>query len=61
MSVAVTEIMQIWASSRLVNGPISVPYWHGCESKLNVAITYIFFSETFKTSVTTKEKRTTIL
>jgi hypothetical protein len=43
-----TEIMEIWVASRLVKGPISVPYWHGCEraGKLKVVITHIFFSET---------------
>jgi hypothetical protein len=63
VSLAVTEIMQIWASSRLVNGPTSVPFWHGCERarKLNVAVSYIFISETFTTSVPTKDKRSTVL
>jgi len=55
--------MEIWSASRLVNGPASVLYWHGCEreGKLNVAIAHIFFSETFNTSVPTKLEGTTIL
>lgn len=58
----VTEIMEMWAATRIVNGPTSVPYWHGCEKagKLNVAIPHIFFSETFKASVPTKLEGTTI-
>lgn len=63
VSVAVTEIMEIWAASRLVNGPTSVLYWRGCEreGKFNVAIRHIFFSETFETSMKTKLEGTTIL
>jgi len=55
--------MEIWAASRLVNGPTSVPYCHGCEMarKLNVAIPHTFFSETFETSVPPKREGTTKL
>jgi hypothetical protein len=55
--------MEIWAASRLVNGPTSGPYWRGCEreGKLNLALPHIFFSETFETSAPTKLEGTTII
>lgn len=63
VSVAVTEIVEIWAASRLVNGRTSVPYQHVCEraGKLDVAIPHIFFSETLKSSVPTKLEGITTL
>jgi hypothetical protein len=51
VSVAVTEIMEIWVASRLGKGPASVPYWHGCQraSKLKVVVTHFLFRD-IKTS-----------
>lgn len=47
VSVAVTDIMEIWAASRLVNGPTSATYCHGCgrAGKLNVAITHFLIRD----------------